>query len=284
MCRLLCIVVNRCILCTNAYDEWVGQHASRLLGMEARLAHAAHQMSGACAQAPLQPLQDNLELQTYETFEKDTTKYSQYEEAVLAALLDRVPDAEAAARETVLMVAPSATLPKLHAQLPACRSTGPLEYNVPGAIRAPRWPLWYLSCLYHGAAREHTGTSPAGPPAGKSCFACEASRREPGPCIPVPRPWRVDLCVHSSQRHQCAMRTFMAGGGRGAGPAGAPRLAGRTGLLSSYHRGHHRVARPAVSASGCALARGVDAAGGGRGAGPWCATPRWPHWDTGSNP
>ena len=80
--------------------------ASCLLGMEARQARAAHQALGACAQAPLQPLQDNLELQTYETFEKDTTKYSQYEEAVLAALLDRVPDAEAATRETVLMVAP----------------------------------------------------------------------------------------------------------------------------------------------------------------------------------
>ena len=55
-------------------------------------------------QAPLQPLQDNLELQTYETFERDLTKYHQYEAAVLAALRDRVPDAEAATRETVLMV------------------------------------------------------------------------------------------------------------------------------------------------------------------------------------
>ena len=55
-------------------------------------------------QAPLQPLQDNLELQTYETFEKDLTKYAQYEEAVLAALRDRVPEAEAGTRESVLMV------------------------------------------------------------------------------------------------------------------------------------------------------------------------------------
>jgi protein arginine N-methyltransferase 5 len=29
-------------------------------------------------QAPLQPLMDNLESQTYETFEKDPVKYSQY--------------------------------------------------------------------------------------------------------------------------------------------------------------------------------------------------------------
>lgn len=39
-------------------------------------------------QAPLQPLQDNLESQTYETFEKDRTKYDTYEAAIHAALLD----------------------------------------------------------------------------------------------------------------------------------------------------------------------------------------------------
>ena len=55
-------------------------------------------------QAPLQPLQDNLESQTYETFEKDGTKYATYQAAVAAALRDRVPDAEAATRTTVLMV------------------------------------------------------------------------------------------------------------------------------------------------------------------------------------
>ena len=35
------------------------------------------------------PVQDNLESQTYETFEKDATKYNTYEEAVYRALLDR---------------------------------------------------------------------------------------------------------------------------------------------------------------------------------------------------
>ena len=44
---------------------------------------------GLRPQAPLQPLQDNLESQTYETFEKDGTKYAQYQAAVHAALLDR---------------------------------------------------------------------------------------------------------------------------------------------------------------------------------------------------
>eukprot|EP00923_Selenidium_pygospionis_P002191 GHVN01003385.1.p1 GENE.GHVN01003385.1~~GHVN01003385.1.p1 ORF type:complete len:1062 (-),score=214.21 GHVN01003385.1:109-3294(-) len=39
-------------------------------------------------QSPLQPLQDNLESQTYETFEKDPVKYKQYEKAIHAALID----------------------------------------------------------------------------------------------------------------------------------------------------------------------------------------------------
>ena len=34
------------------------------------------------AQVPLQPLQDNLESATYETFEKDPVKYAQYEKAL----------------------------------------------------------------------------------------------------------------------------------------------------------------------------------------------------------
>ena len=56
------------------------------------------------SQAPLQPLQDNLESQTYETFERDSMKYDTYQAAVAAALRDLVPDSEAAASETVLMV------------------------------------------------------------------------------------------------------------------------------------------------------------------------------------
>lgn len=44
-------------------------------------------------QAPLQPLQDNLESQTYETFERDDTKYIAYEEAIVQALHDRLADA-----------------------------------------------------------------------------------------------------------------------------------------------------------------------------------------------
>lgn len=37
---------------------------------------------------------DNLESQTYEVFEKDPIKYSQYQEAIYHALIDRVPQEE----------------------------------------------------------------------------------------------------------------------------------------------------------------------------------------------
>ena len=37
-------------------------------------------------QYPLQPLMDNLEAQTYESFERDTIKYTQYERAMVSAL------------------------------------------------------------------------------------------------------------------------------------------------------------------------------------------------------
>lgn len=40
-------------------------------------------------QAPLQPLSDNLESQTYETFERDPVKYAAYEEAVRLCLVEK---------------------------------------------------------------------------------------------------------------------------------------------------------------------------------------------------
>jgi protein arginine N-methyltransferase 5 len=49
-------------------------------------------------------MQDNLESQTYETFEKDVTKYACYQAAVAAALRDRVPDDKVDSVVTTLMV------------------------------------------------------------------------------------------------------------------------------------------------------------------------------------
>lgn len=72
-------------------------------------------------QAPLQPLMDNLEAQTYETFEKDSTKYSQYQKAVYAALMDRVPDASTT---VVLMVVGAGRGPLVRASLQAAEQAG----------------------------------------------------------------------------------------------------------------------------------------------------------------
>ncbi|CAN6540192.1 unnamed protein product [Malus baccata var. baccata] len=68
-------------------------------------------------QSPLQPLMDNLEAQTYETFEKDTMKYIQYQRAICKALQDRVPDDKASSVTTVLMVVGAGRGPLVRASL-----------------------------------------------------------------------------------------------------------------------------------------------------------------------
>ncbi|KAJ4707623.1 Protein arginine N-methyltransferase [Melia azedarach] len=75
-------------------------------------------------QSPLQPLMDNLEAQTYETFEKDLVKYIQYQRAIGKALLDRVPDEEASSLTTVLMVVGAGRGPLVRASLQAAEETG----------------------------------------------------------------------------------------------------------------------------------------------------------------
>ncbi|KNA06780.1 hypothetical protein SOVF_177920 isoform A [Spinacia oleracea] len=75
-------------------------------------------------QSPLQPLMDNLEAQTYETFEKDTAKYLQYQRAVSKALLDRIPDEKASSVTSVLMVVGAGRGPLVRASLEAAKETG----------------------------------------------------------------------------------------------------------------------------------------------------------------
>ena len=52
---------------------------------------------------------DNLESHTYEVFEKDPVKYSEYQKAIFCALRDRIPDSEAATRTTYVVYAVSYT-------------------------------------------------------------------------------------------------------------------------------------------------------------------------------
>ncbi|KAL0687219.1 hypothetical protein Bca4012_086896 [Brassica carinata] len=75
-------------------------------------------------QAPLQPLMDNLEAQTYETFERDSIKYIQYQRAVAKALVDRVPDEKASELTTVSMVVGAGRGPLVRASLQAAEETG----------------------------------------------------------------------------------------------------------------------------------------------------------------
>lgn len=75
-------------------------------------------------QSPLQPLMDNLEAQTYETFEKDVVKYTQYRRAVAKALVDRVADDAVSTTRTVLMVVGAGRGPLVRASLQAAEETG----------------------------------------------------------------------------------------------------------------------------------------------------------------
>ncbi|KAL4657197.1 protein arginine N-methyltransferase 5 [Arapaima gigas] len=72
-------------------------------------------------QSPLQPLMDNLESQTYEVFEKDPIKYSQYQQAVYKCLLDRVPEEEKDTNVQVLMVLGAGRGPLVNASLRAAK-------------------------------------------------------------------------------------------------------------------------------------------------------------------
>ncbi|XP_013381204.1 protein arginine N-methyltransferase 5 [Lingula anatina] len=73
-------------------------------------------------QCPLQPLMDNLESQTYETFEKDPVKYSQYQKAIYYALLDRVLPEEKDSKVTILMVVGAGRGPLVRAAITAAKN------------------------------------------------------------------------------------------------------------------------------------------------------------------
>lgn len=72
-------------------------------------------------QCPLQPLMDNLESQTYEIFEKDPIKYSQYQKAVYHALLDKIKEEDKDTESVVLMVVGAGRGPLVRASLAAAK-------------------------------------------------------------------------------------------------------------------------------------------------------------------
>lgn len=75
-------------------------------------------------QCPLQPLMDNLESQTYEVFEKDPVKYSEYQTAIQLALTDLVPEEEKEKRVVTLMVVGAGRGPLVRAAINASAKSG----------------------------------------------------------------------------------------------------------------------------------------------------------------
>ena len=75
-------------------------------------------------QAPLQPLQDDLESQTYETFEKDPVKYKQYQLAVRRALEDKHKATATDASPVMVMVVGAGRGPLVAASLAASVEAG----------------------------------------------------------------------------------------------------------------------------------------------------------------
>jgi protein arginine N-methyltransferase 5 len=76
-------------------------------------------------QRPLQPLADQLEFQTYETFEKDPIKYAQYQKAILRALQDRCNTDSSS--PLVLLVVGAGRGPLVRAALAALQELGNLS-------------------------------------------------------------------------------------------------------------------------------------------------------------
>lgn len=75
-----------------------------------------------CLQSPLQPLMDNLESHTYEVFEKDPIKYSEYQRAMYEAIKDKTDrDWD---KELILMVLGAGRGPLVRAALKAADTAG----------------------------------------------------------------------------------------------------------------------------------------------------------------
>ncbi|XP_043248330.1 protein arginine N-methyltransferase 5 [Colletes gigas] len=70
-------------------------------------------------QSPLQPLMDNLESQTYEVFEKDPVKYTEYQSAIHEAILEIMSKATTKIEKIVIMVVGAGRGPLVHASLNA---------------------------------------------------------------------------------------------------------------------------------------------------------------------
>jgi type II protein arginine methyltransferase len=72
---------------------------------------------------PLQPLRDDLDFGTYETFERDNAKYTLYQKAMEAAMIDKVPESEKE-KKLVVVIVGAGRGPLVRAALNASLNTG----------------------------------------------------------------------------------------------------------------------------------------------------------------
>ncbi|KAH8400924.1 hypothetical protein KR009_001829 [Drosophila setifemur] len=93
------------IISTNPNDKALSQYADYLkkLISENNDPHVLNSYENML-EIPLQPLCDNLDSYTYEVFETDPVKYKLYQDAVQAALVDRVDEKELKSKKTVVML------------------------------------------------------------------------------------------------------------------------------------------------------------------------------------
>ncbi|XP_034650532.1 protein arginine N-methyltransferase 5 [Drosophila subobscura] len=93
------------IISANPNDMFISQYADylRKLASDNNDTHVLNSYENLL-EIPLQPLCDNLDSYTYEVFESDPVKYKLYQDAVQAALIDRVSDKDAPKKLTVVML------------------------------------------------------------------------------------------------------------------------------------------------------------------------------------
>eukprot|EP00605_Chrysophyceae_sp_TOSAG23-4_P002736 GSChrysophyteH1.ASY1.ANO1.3015.1 assembled CDS len=114
-------------------------------------------------QEPLQPLMDNLESATYDTFEKDPFKYSEYEEALYQALEHRKKSCKLPAQAVVIVVVGAGRGPLVSCAIRAAARAGvaikitAVEKNENAMItlehRVEKEEFWKDISLYHGDMR-----------------------------------------------------------------------------------------------------------------------------------
>lgn len=73
---------------------------------------------------PLQPMYDDLDMSTYEIFERDPAKYSLYQQAIEQAVIDKVPEDEIESKTLIVMILGAGRGPLIRAALNAADNTG----------------------------------------------------------------------------------------------------------------------------------------------------------------